>query len=441
MTIVGDAAPTIDALAEFAAKASGAAHRERISVHTADAVIALLAGRSSPEGRAIADFFARTESSPLATISANAAAMRLSEIDDIHRASAVTASAITLPSALAMAPLSSAQPQRFADAMFVGQELAVRLALSLGGASLLAKGIWPSYLVAPFGAAATAARMLGLPPARMRHALALALAQTPRAVGRSAGQRPGRWLLFGNATRSGCLAALAAADGIDGDPDLLNSAWLEAVGGTTVDAGMLIASAGPSAAIQQFSIKPHCAAKQTLAAVHGLRLLMADGLDPAAVESIEVSVPTAYAAMIDREPPSAGRLASMVSVRWQLALAALQPALLDDVARDPLLVDAALEAFAARVSVRGDATLDCWYPQTWPARLRVNAGGTHREILVKDSPGDPALRFGVSEVEDKARRVLAAHPAAYLVARGFEAPLKMAALHDLCKHFGTFPEP
>jgi 2-methylcitrate dehydratase PrpD len=50
------------------------------------------------------------------------------------------------------------------------------VALAMGSARLLARGLWPSYLVAPFGAAATAGRMLGLSPERMTHALALAIA-------------------------------------------------------------------------------------------------------------------------------------------------------------------------------------------------------------------------------------------------------------------------
>jgi 2-methylcitrate dehydratase PrpD len=423
----------IDMLAEFAATASGSAFHERIAVHAADGVIALLAGRSSREGRALADFFTRTERSPLATLSANAAAMRLSEIDDIHRPSAITASAIALPSALAMTAFAPAQPQHFADALFVGQALAVRLGLAMGGARLMTQGMWPSYLVAPFGAAATAARMLGLPPGRMRHALAIALAQTPRGIGRSAGPRPGRWLLFGNAVRSGCLAALAAADGIDGDPGLLDAAWLQAIGGTHADAARLT----PSAAIDEFSIKPHCAAKQTLAAVHGLKRLIAEGLDPAAIDSIEVSVPPAYAGMIDREPPSASRLASMVSVRWQLALAALQPALLDDAARDIFPVNAALDAFAAKVKVRADASLDVWYPASWPAHLSVSAGGQAHDMLVKDTPGDPALPFGIADVGDKARRVLGAHPAARLVTQGFDAASDVLALEQLCTYFAA----
>ncbi|MES2534323.1 MAG: MmgE/PrpD family protein [Pseudomonadota bacterium] len=433
MTLAASSPWAIDALAHFASDASSAAFQQRIAVHAADGVIALLAGRSTREGRVLAQFFTRTDSGPLATLSANAAAMRLSEIDDIHRPSAITASAIALPSALAMAAFAPAQPQRFADALFVGQTLSVRLGLAMGGARLMAQGLWPSYLVAPFGAAATAARVLGLPPDRMRHALAIALAQTPRSVGRSAGPRPGRWLLFGNAVRSGCLAALAAADGIDGDPGLLDAAWLQAIGGAHADAALL----APSAVIQELSIKPHCAAKQTLAAVHGLQRLIAEGLDPAAIDSIEVSVPPAYAAMIDREPPSASRLASMVSVRWQLALAALQPALLDDVARDGGVADAALEAFAARVHVRADASLDAWYPATWPAHVSVSAGGQRRDLLVKESWGDPALPFGISEVRNKARRVLGAHADVCLVTQAFDAMSDPASLDQLCTYFSA----
>jgi 2-methylcitrate dehydratase PrpD len=428
-------ASAIEVLAEFASTASGDAHRERISVHIADAVIALLAGRASGEGKAIVDFFARAEGSPLAMISANAAAMRLSEIDDIHRPSAVTASAIAFPAALGMATLTSATPQRFADAIFVGQALSIRLAMALGGVGLMTRGFWPSYLVAPFGAAATAARMLNLTPARTAHALALALAQTPHQVGRSVGARPGRWLLFGNAIRSGCLAALAAADGIDGDPALLNSAWLQTIGGPATDLGFLTPAADSPAPVEQLSIKPHCAAKQTLAAIYGLQRLIAEGLAPAAIESLDLFVPTAYAGMIDREPASASRLASMVSVRWQLALAAMRPASLDDVARDALPEDMALEKFSAKVKIHADAALDNLYPQSWPARLLVSTGASSREILVEDSPGDPGLRFDRNAIEDKARRIFPGHAAIDLVTQGFDAPSDAAALNVLCQYF------
>jgi len=428
----------IHGLADWAATASSAAHREAIAIQVADSVIALLAGMASAEGRSMQALMRRIDSSALGCAARLAASLRMSEIDDIHRPTAVTASAIVLPTALAMASLGGASdPARFADALFVGQELSVRLARALGGAGLLAQGLWPSYLVAPFGAAATAGRMLGLSAARMSHALALALAQTPQQIGRTVGTRPGRWLLFGNAVRGGSLAALAAADGVDGDLQLLNHAWLRRIGGDLAHAAWLLPAAGQTPAIEQISIKPHCSAKQALAALHGLRQLLAQGLAPAAIESIVVAVPSAYAAMLDREPPGAGRLASLVSAPGQLALAALQPAALDDVARESLTWSAELAAFAARVQVRADTSLDRFYPDQWPARVSVHGvDGSCREIWVEDSPGDPAQRFGIGEIEDKARRILGAHAATLeLVDTGRRAVSDSTALDALCRYF------
>jgi 2-methylcitrate dehydratase PrpD len=422
------APPLLDALADFAASASGATHQASIVLLAGDATIALLAGANCLEGQTIAAFMARTECSALANSARLAALLRLSEIDDIHRTSAVTASAIVLPAALAMRSVSgSPDPVIFRDALFVGRELSVRLAQAMGGAALLAHGLWPSYLVAPFGAAATTARLLGLAPARMGHALALALAQTPHASGRPLGTRPGRWLLFGNAVRAGCLAALAAADGVDGDPELLSQAWLQSVGAANADASRLADSAYLLAAIETTSLKPHCCAKQGLAAVHGLRQLLKQGLDPASIEAIEVAVPGAYAGMLDRGAAAAGRLASIVNLPRQLALAALRPGTLDDVDRTSLQWEPHLLAFASRVTVRADASLDHYYPEKWPARVVLTSRGQQHEIFIEDSPGDPALPFDTAAVQDKARRILPAPAGLQLVDRVLGMQLTAAA--------------
>ncbi|MBN3849172.1 MmgE/PrpD family protein [Paraburkholderia sp. Ac-20342] len=427
----------IEELAGFAASASSEPHREAIGLQLADSAIALLAGAASAEGQAVRRFVADTDGGPLAACASLAATMRLTEVDDIHRSSAVTPSAIVLPAALTlrMSFAREAVPSRFADALFVGEELSIRLALALGGVSLLTRGGWPSYMVAPFGAAATAGRLLGLTPERMRHALALAAAQTPPPIGRATGHRPGRWLLFGQAVRAGCVAALAAADGIDGDVALLNDAWLGRIGGEAANAAWLARKDSDAPARESISVKPHCAAKQALAAVHGLQALLADGLDPAAIEAVEVRVPSAYAAMLDREPPEAGRLASLVSVRGQLALTALQPASLDDVARDGLRWTADLADFAARVRVMADPSLDGLYPAKWPARVSVRAGASTHELTVADSAGDPALRFGMDELAGKATRMLGAHPAADLVDTARRAATEPAQLDALCARF------
>jgi 2-methylcitrate dehydratase PrpD len=428
---------TIEELARFAASASSERHRDAIGLQLADSVVALLAGAASAEGRALQRFIARADGGSLAVCASLAATMRLTEIDDIHRPSAVTPSAIVLPAALVMRSsyARQASPACFADALFVGEELSIRFARALGGVSLLARGLWPSYLAAPIGAAATAGRLLGLSSERMQHALALAAAQTPSPIGRTVGQRPGRWLLFGEAVRAGCVAALAAADGIDGDPMLLSDAWLRRIGGDHVDTSWLAPQEGDSPARLQISVKPHCAAKQVLAAVDGLRALLAGGVRVGDIDSIEVAVPTAYAAMLDREPPETGRLASLVSARGQLALAALQPASLDDVARDGLRWTPDLVAFAARVRVTADATLDGLYPEKWPARVRVHACGQTHEVTVEDSAGDPSQRFTFDDIADKASRILGAQPARGLLETARHAVTDGTQLNALCVHF------
>ena len=369
-------------LAQYAATHSvDSALREKVALHAADGCVALQAGRRSREGRDLAGFLG------VGTAAANAALIRHTEIDDIDRASGVTACAIVLPAALEGAPVA----RRLVDALAVGYELAARRAEALGGARLLAQGVWPSYVAAPFGAAAAAGRMLGLSPEQMCNALALALAQTARRVGRSGG----RWLLFAQAVRAGCLAARAAAQGYTGDHGLYADELEAAALGL-----------GHASVIGRLSIKPHCSAKQALAAIHGLKTLLERGIVARAIERLDVAVPTAYAAMLDREPPTASRLASIVNARYQLALAALRPALLDDVARDPVHWSAQIEDWAARVRIVAAPDLDSHYPERWPARVSAHAGGERHEILVLDSPGDPALAFGLPEIEDKAQRIL-----------------------------------
>lgn len=418
----------LEPLAE-AADARIEGHEARLARHLADAVLARAAGGRTREGRALEALCKRLDPGWLGRVAADASLIRLTEIDDIHRPTAVTVGALTAPVAWALAR-SHHSGSDLLRALLVGQETALRLGSALGGARLLMRGLWPSLLVAPVGAAATAACLLGLPPDRLRQALALALTQVPRAPGSFRGQRPGRWLLFGQAVRNGCVAALAAADGIDGDPDLLDAAWLQGIGGDLARPQALQSSALLSA---DLSIKPHPSAKQGLAAIHGLQQWLARDAVPAGrIEAVEVHVPPPYAAMLDRDPPSTSRLARLVNVRWQLALAALRPDALDDVAReDDLAGDADLHAFAARVQVRPDAALDALYPKAFPARLVVQAQAHRHELRVTDSPGDPALAFDDAQLLDKAGRVLGRDAALAPLQHALRVAVDPAALHAL----------
>ncbi|MBL0422697.1 MmgE/PrpD family protein [Ramlibacter sp. AW1] len=426
----------IGSLATVAAGASSRGREARLSLHLADGLLARTAGGRTQEGQALLRLAGRTGPGLLGTVAAHAAVMRLTEIDDIHRPTAVTVGAMTVPPALAFAGADT-RPGELLDALHAGQEVALRLALAAGGARLLTRGQWPSLIVAPLAAATVCARLLRLPPERMRHAMALAIAQVTRGPGRPLGARTGRWWLFGEAVRGGCGAALAAADGIDGDPGLLDGGWLQAIGGELAAPAQLTATDSLS---DELSIKPHPSAKQALAAVHGLRTLLAEErIAPEGVTAVELHVPPAYAGMLAREAPQASRLASLVNAGWQLALAALRPELLDDVAREGWPDDPRLAAFADRVRVQADPSLDALYPRAYPARLLVEADGRRHERLVTDSPGDPALAFDAGQLHDKALRLLGPHTPFHAFEAALRLPQEPEAVATLRAAFGYAP--
>ncbi len=394
---------------------------ERASLHLADACIAHSLGVQTPQAaRMRAAWQLTPASSAMAALPWHAACLRLSEVDDIHRPSAVTAAAMVVPTALAVAEWQQSTPTALAGALTAGYRVALQLGVAMGGARLLAQGLWPSYLVAPCAAAATAGHLLGLDEGAMAHALSLALSQTGRSVGRSQGDWPGRWWLFGQAVQNGCQSAMAAQQGMQGDLGLLNPAWLQSVGG----AGAVALAHAPADPWCEMSFKPHCAAKQTLSALHAFQHLLGQGLRVGDIDRIEVLVAPAYAAMIDREPPTASRLASMVSVRWQLTLAAWAPERLDDVLRTPMPGDADWLTWSERISVQAEPAWDSVYPAQWPARVRVHTASQVIEARASDSPGDPALPWSQADVLDKAQRMLAHTPERALV------PVALDALHD-----------
>ncbi|MGF6768048.1 2-methylcitrate dehydratase PrpD [Paraburkholderia sp. GAS199] len=423
------------AIARFArfAVSSQAGDDHAATLQLTDAFIALLAGADCNDGRRVAGFFGEFGSGTLSLAATLAATIRLTELDDIHRATAVTPSAIVVPAVLAICAMSGVTvgSRNVLDAMHVGEEIAVSLALSLGGANLLSQGCWPALTVAPFGAAAAAGRVLGLSESEMEHALALALAQTPPPIGRTPAQQPARWLLFGEAVRAGCMAALAARDGFQADKALLDENWANRIGVRDV----LYRPYGaelPVGVRSAISVKPHPGAKQTMAAIYGLQAMMKGGIVAHAIEKIEVHVPHAYASMVVREPPQTGRLASFVSVSGQLALAALQPAALDDISRESVIWNAEMQRFVERVSVVPDASLDASYPAQFPARLRVTANGRTHEISVMDSLGDPSLPLDQAGLSDKAERIVGHHRDRSIVSLAGDAAVRTSSLERLC---------
>ena len=347
----------LNELADFVGSARAGAlpahDRAVLRRHVGDVVAVRFAAAACAEGKAVAALYPPEQGPD--SIAGLAALVRLTEADDIHLRSGTTPGSVVVPVALALADAWSCARDRLEDAIFVGIEMTVRAGMAAGGAHAFSRGIWPTRVGATIGAAATACRVWGLSAAATRNALSLATLLTTGRAGRFSGEPSGRWVVFAAAVAAGVRAADAARRGFSGDPAVVDAAWLERSLGVPVDAAELTRDLGRGSIFPQLSLKPYCTSRQALAGAEAMRTIVEDGLDPAAIQSFTIHVPTAYAAMIGQPLDPAIRATSYVSGAGIAAIAALDPDALYDLDRARALADPRIVALAAKGRVVADA--------------------------------------------------------------------------------------
>jgi len=303
--------------------------------------------------------------------------------------------------------LQNFDPDAVASAIWVGTEIMTRIGVAASGPQILYRGIWPTYLAAPVAAAATAARLFGLDEPHSGHALSLAFMLMAGGVGRIHGAPSGRWFLYANAVAGGVAAAEAARADYRGDPQLLDKNWLADTHGIALDNVRLTQRLGAGAVYETLSIKPFCSAKQAIAAVEAFRAVIhEENVRRDAITKVRVRVPPAYAGMISTRAEPGARQSTMVSVAYQIALAALSPERLYDVDRSTPAVDTDVMQFAAKVEVIPEPALESFYPQHWPAEVEVEASGKSLRRRVVAAAGDPDRPLDRAAINEKAHRVL-----------------------------------
>ncbi len=398
-------------------------------LHVLDIVGAWIAGRATAEGGALTRYETRALGQAAADrVVVNCGHARLSEVDDIHLSSLTTPGAIVVPTALTLAGEVGADRDGVVEAIVAGYEAMVRLGIALDGPKILYRGIWPTYLTAPFGAAAVAARLSCLNEVQAANALALALSLSAGSVGHQAGPATSRWLACGLAVRNGVMAALAARDGFIADRGLLDGGAFATSYALTTTA--LTEGLGKRDVLLDVSFKPWCAARQTMAATQAFRDLIVDGVVVGEISEITVAIPPVQQKMVDHGVKAGERLTYLTSLPYMLAAAALAPEATFDIRPTPQQ-SPEIQTLMAKVKVQADDGLMTDYPSVWPARVAVRTPSGTREKLVRDVPGDPARPFDSDQVVDKLRRVIAATVSPVVADRVVEAGRDVLAGGDI----------
>jgi 2-methylcitrate dehydratase PrpD len=367
----------------------------------ADTIGAWIAASATPEGRALLAFHGK-EASLTERLTVNCALARLSEIDDIHLAAMITPGSIVVPAALTIAAAGGeANAAETAAAIAAGYEAMVRLGVAIDGPTVLYRGIWPTYFAAPFGVAATSARLIGLDAARTAQALAIALTSASPGVGHHTTATTARWLAVGYAASRGWQAACAARAGFTADVRIVDSDFLKSIYALSPDARVL-GEGFAELALHRVSFKPWCAARQTMAATQALKEILAEGVRAESIERVEVAVLPPHFKMTNHGVTAGDRSSYLTSLPYQLAAAALAPDAAYSLVPPAGAPSSQIAAFMARIDVRpDDRLLAAGYPDAWPARVTVIAEGAQHERTVLHVPGDPDRPFAQNDLKEK----------------------------------------
>lgn len=223
--------------------------QERGRVHILDALGLAIAGTEAPAVEILVGYAARTSANGKASILGtdrktapslaalvNGTAMHVDNFDDTSpqpspdRNGGIHATAGVLPAALAIAEANGLSGRALTEAVHIGLEVACKLNHAIDQRHY-AGGFHVTGTLGIFGAAAAAARLLGLDAATVGHALAAATA-------RAGGLRANfgsmvEQMHTGLAAEGGVVAAELAADGLTGGTDIMETrfGWFEAAGG------------------------------------------------------------------------------------------------------------------------------------------------------------------------------------------------------------------
>ena len=429
------------ALHELAAKLAGLsfaalapATQDSARQRIFDTLGAMALGLATPEGRMLQRYAARGDGlrapGRLERCRVYVGATRSTEIDDIDIASCTTVGAVVVPVALVVAAGDArGDDARLLASTVAGYEAMMRLGRAIGGATLLYRGVWPTYVTAAFAAAATAAKLLELDGAATARALALTLARTAAPPAAALTRFGFRYYALGCAAAEGADAAVAAAAGVDADSDGL-SAFAERLG-ARFDAAALTAGCGEPWLIQAVDTKLWPTSRQALASVAAFMQLVPQTVAPDDIERITVDLPTAYRSMVDRPTVPTQRIESLLGVQYQLGLAAFAPERLYDALRPSLPTDERIASLMAKVELRADDTLSGRFPELWGSRvtLRLRSGATtSAEVLEPPGSGRQPLPWAL--LDRKLTRIFAASG----------RPACAAELHDLgerCRAIGA----
>lgn len=384
--------------------------RKQLSKNLLDLFAATIAGLAAPAARIMADYAAiafpgseatiagrgRIGSAPGAAL-ANACAANALDVDDGFRPAKGHPGAVVIPAALATAQAENASGADFLAAVAVGYEVGMRAGTIWHdhphrGPSYHGSGSWGSL-----GAAAACARLMGLGPREVEHALAIAEYHAPLAPIMDCVRHPAmvkdgiHW-----GALVGVIAAQLAARGFTGSPATPY--------GEEYRASMRTLGADWWIERVYFKFQPCCRwAQPAIAGAVELRKL--HNLTPDNIAAVRIETFEAATRLETRRPANTEE--AQYSLPYPVACAFVHGRVgVREISGDGLK-DEAVYALSDRIETSVDPAIEARFPDEALARVTVTtSGGRRHGTGLLPAPGDPDSGVAFDDLVAKAHRLV-----------------------------------
>ncbi len=342
---------------------------------------------------------------------ANGTLVHALDFDDTHAGGLVHATAMVLPTALAVGEQVSADGAAVLAAAIAGYEVACRLAAVVPNA-FHARGLHPTAVCGVFSAALVAAKLMGLSQDQTVDALGIAGSMAGGLLEFLATGSSTKQLHPGFAAHSGVLAARLAAAGASGPESVLEGRYglYAALVGRRVTSEEITAGLGSDWQVQRITIKPYPACQLMHATLDATAAAAKDAgstdgrLDPAQITAILADVHPDSATIVCE--PAADKLHprtpydAKFSLPWSVAALLIDGAVgtatyTPEAIRRPEVADLARRV-RARVVPTAVVAADA------PGRVDILlADGRTLTGEISGSTGGPANPMGEAELDAK----------------------------------------
>ncbi len=393
---------TAGLVALIRAKPIAVADLEAMALITLDGIANMLAGRQTGPGKILRGWGAGREADAGRRALVMGGCMHVLEVDDLHRGSVSHPGCVVIPAVLALAERAGIPGEDFLRAALFGFEAVCRVGMSVGKAHYK---VWHNTATCgPFGAAMSAATVLGLDDEQAVHAL-----------GNAGTQSAGLWeflntgamskhLHAGRAAEAGLVAAELARAGFTGPPAILEGPQgLYAGACPDPDPGAVLRAPDAPWQVHAVSIKPWPACRHTHPVIDAALELSSD-IDVGAVTGIEALTYRAAVDVCDRAEP-ASPYEGKFSLQHCIAVALADGKVSFESFEAP--ARARLAGLRAKIRVGAAEPYQSAYPASWGGEVTATlADGAWVSARKAECKGDPAAALDAAEMTEKARDLM-----------------------------------